>query len=55
MRKPFILNMHLNELHKSEQDKYMARKLENAKPLVNARCPESIIFYKTSIIIIFCY
>jgi hypothetical protein len=47
MRKPFVLNARLNELHKSEQDKYMARKLETAKPLVNSRCPESFIFYNT--------
>jgi len=39
--------MHLNELHKSEQDKYMAKKLEAAKPLVKTRCPESFIFYNT--------
>ena len=48
MRRPFIANMHLNELHKSEQDKYMAKKLGNAKPLVNAKCPESFTFYKLS-------
>ena len=46
MRKPFILNARLNELYKSEQDKYMAKKLENAKPLVNSRCPESFSFYR---------
>jgi hypothetical protein len=40
--------MHLNELHKSEQDKYMAKKLESAKPLVKTRCPESFQFYKSS-------
>ena len=45
MRKPFVLNARLNELYKSEQDKYMARKLESAKPLVNSRCPESFVFY----------
>ena len=48
MRRPFISNMHLNELHKSEQDKYMAKKLESAKPLVKTRCPESFQFYKSS-------
>ena len=48
MRKPFISNLHLNELHKSEQDKYMAKKLEKAKPLVKTRCPESFIFYNTN-------
>ena len=47
MRKPFVLNARLNELHKSKQDKYMARKLEKAKNLVNLRCPESFIFYNT--------
>lgn len=46
MRKPFILNARLNDLYKSEQNKYMANKLENAKPLVNAKCPESFMFYK---------
>ena len=48
MRKPFISNLHLNELHKSEQNKYMAKKLETAKPLVKTHCPESFIFYRTN-------
>jgi hypothetical protein len=48
MRKPFILNARLNELYKSEQDKYMAKKLETAKPLVNSKCPESFHFYKNN-------
>ena len=48
MRKPFIPNMHLNERHKTEQDKYMAKKLEMAKPLIKTRCPESFIFYNTT-------
>ena len=48
MRRPFILNLHLNDLHKREQDSYMAKKLENAKPLVKTRCPESFIFYNTN-------
>jgi hypothetical protein len=47
MKKPFVLNMRLNELHKSDQNKYMARRLENAKPLINSKCPESFIFYKS--------
>lgn len=46
MRKPFILNARLNELYKNEQNKYMAYKLENARPRVNIRCPESYLFYK---------
>ena len=46
MRKPFVLNIRLNELHKSKQDQYMAKKLECAKPLVNSKCPESFNFYK---------
>ena len=47
MRKPFIPNMHLNERHKTEQDKYMAKKLETIKPSIKTRCPESFIFYNT--------
>ena len=46
MRKPFVLNARLNDIYKSEQDKYMAKKLGNAKPLVNAKCPESFTLYK---------
>ena len=46
MRRPFILNNRLNDLYRSEQNKYMANKLENAKPRVNSKCPESYIFYK---------
>ena len=44
MHKPFILNMRLNELYKSEQDRYMAKKLETVKASVNSRCPESLYF-----------
>ena len=47
MQRPFILNLRLNELYKSEQDKYMAKKLESIKPIVNSGCPESFIFYNT--------
>lgn len=46
MRKPFILNPRLNEIYKSEQNKYMATRLEKAKPLVKIDCPESFLFYK---------
>ena len=28
MRKPFVLNTRLNEIYKSEQNKYMAKKLK---------------------------
>ena len=48
MRKPFIPNLHLNERHKTEQDKYMAKKLETIKPSIKTRCPESFLFYNTS-------
>ena len=48
MKKPFVFNTRLNEIYKSEQDKYMARKLGSAKPLVNSKCPESFNFYKNS-------
>ena len=40
------MNARLNELYKNEQNKYMAYKLENARPRVNIRCPESYLFYK---------
>jgi hypothetical protein len=46
MRKPFVLNTRLNEIYNSEQNKYMAKKLENAKSIVNSKCPESFLFYK---------
>ena len=29
MQKPFVLNFRLNALYKSEQDRYMAKRLEN--------------------------
>ena len=48
MQRQFILNLRLNELYKSEQDKIMARKLENVKAQVNSSCPESFIFYNTN-------
>ena len=48
MRKPFVVNARLNEIYKSEQDKYMARRLGNAKSLVNSKCPESFNFYKNN-------
>ena len=48
MRKPFILNIRLNALQKSEQDRYMAKKLESVKASVNSRCPESFIFYNSN-------
>lgn len=48
MRKYFALNPgKLNQKYKSEQNMYLAKKLEEAKPLVNIKCPESFIFYKT--------
>jgi hypothetical protein len=40
--------MRLNELYKSEQDRYMAKKLETVKASVNSRCPESFIFYNSN-------
>lgn len=46
MKRPFVLNARLNEIYKSEQNQYMANKLQNAKPLVKINCPESFIFYK---------
>ena len=48
MRRPFIPNMHLNDRNKTEQDKYMAKRLEMVKPLVKTRCPKSFIFYNTT-------
>ena len=45
---PFILNLRLNQLYKSEQDRYMAKKLESVKASVNSRCPESFIFYNSN-------
>ena len=48
MRKPFIPNMHLNERHKTEQDKYMARKLEKIRASINSSCPESFLFFNSN-------
>ncbi len=48
MKRPFILNMRLNELYKSEQDKIMAKKLDNVKAIINSSCPESFIFYNSN-------
>ena len=48
MHRPLILNFRLNELYKSEQDRYMAKKLESVKASVNSRCPESFIFYNSN-------
>lgn len=48
MQRPFVIAGRLNEKYRSEQNQYMARKLETAKPLVNMKCPESFHFYKTS-------
>ena len=47
MRKPFILNMHLNEVFKLEQDELMAKRLKKAKSTVNVKCPESFVFYNS--------
>lgn len=48
MRKPFVLNARLNEIYKSEQNRYMAKRLGNVKPLINSKCPESFSFYKNN-------
>ena len=48
MQKPFVFNIRLNALYKSEQDKYMAKKLENIKASINSSCPESFIFFNSN-------
>ena len=48
MRKPFILNARLNDLYKSEQNKYMAKRLENIRASINSSCPESFIFFNSN-------
>ena len=48
MQKPFVLNFRLHALYKSEQDKYMAKKLENIKASINSSCPESFIFFNSN-------
>lgn len=48
MQKPFVLNYRLNALYKSEQDKYMARKLEKIRASINSSCPESFIFFNSN-------
>ena len=46
MKRPIVLNAHLNEKYKREQDRYMLRKLNKAKATINMNCPESFHFYK---------
>ena len=46
MHKPFVINRHLNEHWRAENNEYMARKIQNAKPEVNMQCPESFKFYQ---------
>jgi hypothetical protein len=47
MHRPFIINRHLNEHWTTLSNEYMAKKLQNAKPKINMKCPESFEFYKT--------
>jgi hypothetical protein len=46
MKRPFVLNVKLNEIQRREQDKYMMKKLLKAKATINIKCPESFNFYK---------
>ena len=48
MRRPYVLNVKLNEIQRREQNHYMVRKLGKAKPIVNSNCPESYNFYKNT-------
>ena len=46
MYKPFIFNKRLNDHWKTYNNEYMARKLQNVKPMINMKCPESFKFYQ---------
>ena len=47
MKKMKILNLKIEKKCQNEQNKYLYNKLKAAKPIVNIKCPESYIFYKT--------
>ncbi len=42
-----ILNLKIEAKCQKEQNSYLLNKVKKAKPLVNIKCPESYIFYKT--------
>ena len=46
MKRPIVFNARLNELYRREQNQYMLRKLNQAKAIINSKCPESFNFYK---------
>ena len=47
MQRPFMIPGKLNEILKCEQNIYMSKKLNEANPFVNIKCPESFEFYKS--------
>lgn len=47
MRGMKILNMKIEERFQRRQNNLLFNKLKTAKPIVNIKCPESYIFYKT--------
>lgn len=46
MIKPYISSRHLSEHNRTLNNEYLARKIHNAKALVNMKTPESFLFYK---------
>ena len=46
MIKPYISSRHLSEHNRTVSNEYMARKIHNARALVNMKTPESFLFYK---------
>jgi hypothetical protein len=47
MQKPVVFNRHLNKKWKEKENDIMIKKLSQAKPQINMKCPESFEFYKT--------
>ena len=47
MKRMKFLNLKIESKFQKEQNDYLTNKLKAAKPLVNIKCPESYIFYKT--------
>ena len=46
MKKPFILNRKLNDIHKQEQNQYMMQRIGNVKSSIKMDCPESFLFFR---------
>lgn len=47
MKRANILNKRIETLFQVKQNQDLAAKIKTMKPLVNIKCPESFLFYKT--------